>query len=227
MPKAQPGTAKYAAKQMRLSGRQRLRYFCQACGKQCRDSNGYKMHTQSALHLERAGAADPRAAYSRRFEQDFLRLLRMSHGTQRVDCNRFYQEYILDRNHIHMNATRWTSLTAFVRAMAAAGRVVAAGDPIEIAYVEVGQAKDREKVLRSDEAAAARLLERQIAEGHEAQESGQGTGHESGQDTSQKTGKDTSHESGQETNQEEPAASKPIKFALKRARPLGKSAFSE
>lgn len=36
-------------------------------------------------------------------------------GTKRVLANRVYQEYIQDKNHLHMNATRWVTLTEFVK----------------------------------------------------------------------------------------------------------------
>jgi DNA/RNA-binding protein KIN17 len=34
-----------------------------------------------------------------------------------VHANQVYQEYIQDRNHVHMNSTRWTSLAGFVRSL--------------------------------------------------------------------------------------------------------------
>lgn len=39
----------------------------------------------------------------------------ISVGTRRVHCNEVYQEYIKDKNHFHMNATRWETLTGFVK----------------------------------------------------------------------------------------------------------------
>ena len=35
------------------------------------------------------------------------------HRTKRIRANQVYNEYIQDRNHIHMNSTRWTTLTEF------------------------------------------------------------------------------------------------------------------
>ena len=51
--------------------------------------------------------------YSEQFKRDFLQLLRTSHREKMVHVNHFYQEYIRDKEHIHMNATRWASLTEF------------------------------------------------------------------------------------------------------------------
>ncbi|KAJ1569184.1 DNA/RNA-binding protein kin17 [Cladochytrium tenue] len=53
----------------------------------------------------------------------FLRILSRSHGTKRVHCNVVYQEYISDKSHVHMNATRWNSLSEFCRQLAREGLV--------------------------------------------------------------------------------------------------------
>ena len=53
--------------------------------------------------------------YSQQFQRDFLQLLRTSHTTKSVHINHFYQQYIADKQHIHMNATRWPSLTEFAK----------------------------------------------------------------------------------------------------------------
>lgn len=42
-------------------------------------------------------------------------------GTRRVLANTVYQEYIQDRHHVHMNATRWVSLSEFVKFLGRAG----------------------------------------------------------------------------------------------------------
>ncbi len=35
-----------------------------------------------------------------------------------------YQEYISDRNHLHMNATKWLSLTGFVKWLGKEGKAI-------------------------------------------------------------------------------------------------------
>jgi DNA/RNA-binding protein KIN17 len=46
---------------------------------------------------------------------DFLQLLRTTHGEKRVNANHFYaSQYIVKKDHIHMNSTRWKTLTEFV-----------------------------------------------------------------------------------------------------------------
>ena len=85
-----------------------------------RDENGFKMHVQSESHVRRISlvAEDPKkyiAQYTNDFQSDFLKLLRTAHGEKMVDLNRFYQEYIANKEHVHMNSTRWPSLTEFAK----------------------------------------------------------------------------------------------------------------
>lgn len=42
-------------------------------------------------------------------------------GTKRVRANQVYQEYIADKSHLHMNATRWVTLTEFVKHLGRSG----------------------------------------------------------------------------------------------------------
>jgi len=47
--------------------------------------------------------------------RDFIQLLRTGHGEKKVNVNHFYQEYISNKQHVHMNATKWTGLTDFAK----------------------------------------------------------------------------------------------------------------
>lgn len=42
-------------------------------------------------------------------------------GTKRVFANRVYQEFIQDKQHLHMNATRWVTLTEFAKHLGRSG----------------------------------------------------------------------------------------------------------
>jgi DNA/RNA-binding protein KIN17 len=42
-------------------------------------------------------------------------------GTKRVKANNVYQEYIQDKHHLHMNATRWVTLTEFIKHLSRTG----------------------------------------------------------------------------------------------------------
>ncbi|KAB2576537.1 Zinc finger C2H2-type protein [Lasiodiplodia theobromae] len=118
MGRAEVGSTKWQANKMKSKGLQRLRWYCEPCKKQCRDENGYKCHTQSESHVRTMVliGEDPRKAineYSQQFLRDFLLLLRTAHGEKKINLNHFYQTYIANKEHIHMNATKWPSLTEF------------------------------------------------------------------------------------------------------------------
>ncbi|XP_068162664.1 DNA/RNA-binding protein KIN17 isoform X2 [Antennarius striatus] len=49
------------------------------------------------------------------FKNEFVELLRRRFGTKRVHNNIVYNEYISDREHIHMNSTKWETLTDFTK----------------------------------------------------------------------------------------------------------------
>ncbi|PVH85552.1 hypothetical protein DL98DRAFT_511614 [Cadophora sp. DSE1049] len=78
------------------------------------------MHTQSESHVRQMllVGEDPKKYindYSNQFQRDFLQLLRTSHGEKKVNLNHFYQEYIHNKEHVHMNSTKWPSLTEFAK----------------------------------------------------------------------------------------------------------------
>ncbi|KAK7954903.1 zinc finger protein RTS2 [Apiospora saccharicola] len=120
MGKAEFGSAKHLSNQMRRKGLQRLRWYCQVCEKQCFDDNGFKMHTQSESHVRQMLVVGEDSKkfindYSRQFQRDFLQLLRTSHGEKAVQINQFYQSYIANKEHVHMNSTKWPNLTEFAK----------------------------------------------------------------------------------------------------------------
>ncbi|KAL4073330.1 domain of Kin17 curved DNA-binding protein-domain-containing protein [Scleroderma yunnanense] len=126
MPRAEVGTPKYLANKMKSKGLQRLRWYCQVCEKQCRDENGFKCHAQSEAHLRQMLVVGEHAGrhisdFSSMFQHDFVQLLSRRFGTKRVFANRVYQELIQDKQHIHMNATRWVTLTEFVKHLGRSG----------------------------------------------------------------------------------------------------------
>ena len=60
--------------------------------------------------------------YSEEFESNFLELLRQAHGSSRVSAKVVYNEFINDRNHVHMNSTQWLTLTEFVKYLGKEGK---------------------------------------------------------------------------------------------------------
>lgn len=183
MGRADFGSAKYQAKQLKASGLQKLKYYCQLCQKQCRDANGFKNHLGSPSHMGRVSNMSDAGTglavveqFLLQFEAEFLRLLRVNHGTKKISANKFYQEYILhDKDHVHMNATRWSSLTAFVKHLGRAGKVrveIPEGVDdefnlfIRLVDASVEQAPGtRDRHLQTEEERLAKFLDAQIERG--------------------------------------------------------------
>ncbi|KAL3795157.1 hypothetical protein HJC23_007385 [Cyclotella cryptica] len=120
MPKPERGTPKDIANRMKAKGLQKLKFYCQMCSKQCRDENGFKCHITSDSHLRqmktfRENAGGILDDFSREFESAYIETLRRRHGTQRMNANNVYQEVIQDKHHVHMNSTKWATLTDFVQ----------------------------------------------------------------------------------------------------------------
>lgn len=177
MGKHEVGTPKYIANKMKAKGLQKLRWYCQMCLKQCRDENGFKCHVSSEAHQRQlllfADNADQYLdTFSQEFEEGYLELLRRQCGTKRVFANKVYQDYIADREHVHMNATQWETLTEFVKHLGKAGKCVVDEtekgwfvtyidrDPETIAFQEAMAKK--EKMEQDDNERNMQFLERQI-----------------------------------------------------------------
>lgn len=182
MPKAEVGTPKYIANKMKAKGLQKLRWYCQMCQKQCRDENGFKCHTMSESHQRQILLfADNSRKYIDEFSYDFakgyLEILRRQFGTKRVTANRVYQEYISDRNHLHMNATRWVTLTGFVKWLGRTGKCIVDEtekgwfityidrDPDTIAAQE--RKNKKMKMDKDDEEKLMEFIEKQVKHGQE------------------------------------------------------------
>ncbi|XP_072400974.1 DNA/RNA-binding protein KIN17 [Diabrotica undecimpunctata] len=174
--KAEVGTPKYLANKMKAKGLQKLRWYCQMCQKQCRDENGFKCHTMSESHQRQLLLfADNSKKYIDDFSFDFakgyMEILRRQFGTKRVNANRVYQEYIHDRDHVHMNGTRWVTLTGFVKWLGKTGQAVV--DETEkgwyITYIDrspetvekAESKKKKEKMDKNDEEKQIEFVEKQ------------------------------------------------------------------
>ncbi|KAL8909601.1 MAG: hypothetical protein Q9207_000099 [Kuettlingeria erythrocarpa] len=159
MPKAEVGSTKYLNNKLKSKGLQRLRWYCQVCEKQCRDENGFKMHCQSESHVRQmlVVGEDPRKYindFSNQFQRDFLQLLRTAHGEKKVHMNHFYQEYIANKEHVHMNSTKWPSLTEFAKHLGREGlcRVEDLEKGLHIAWIDTSpEALRRQDAIRKKE----------------------------------------------------------------------------
>lgn len=118
MGKHEPMTAKAIANRIKAKGLQKIKFYCEMCKKQCRDDNGFKCHIESEAHRRQAliVSEDPEkfvSEFSKEFMEGFMFILKARYKTKRTLANTIFQEYIKERNHIHLNGTRWTTLTEF------------------------------------------------------------------------------------------------------------------
>ncbi|OSS49544.1 hypothetical protein B5807_06227 [Epicoccum nigrum] len=169
MGKAEVGSNKWVANKMKSKGLQRLRWWCEICQKQCRDANGFKCHVQSESHVRQMQVVgeDPRKfinQFSTDFQRDFVALLRTAHGEKWISSNKFYNEYIRDKEHVHMNATKWPSLSEFIKYLGREG----------ICHVKEDE-KDGLMIAWRDTSLAALQRKEEIAE-QEAAEARSGAG---------------------------------------------------
>ncbi|KAL7913632.1 domain of Kin17 curved DNA-binding domain-containing protein [Trichoderma velutinum] len=197
MPKAEVGSTKHLSNKLKSKGLQRLRWYCQVCEKQCRDANGFKMHTQSESHVRQmlVVGEDPKKfinQYSDEFLKDFLSLLKTAHGEKQVQMNQFYQEYIANKEHIHMNATKWPSLTEFAKYLGKEGicRVEETEKGLHISWIDNSpDALRRQEALRrkeaqdqGDEEIEQRMIREQIKRAQQSAGKRDGEGEEESED---------------------------------------------
>lgn len=175
--KAGPLTPKAISNRIKAKGLQKLRWYCQMCQKQCRDENGFKCHCLSESHQRQLllFADNPDKfidTFSKEFEDGFMLLLRRRFGTRRVHANVVYQEYISERNHLHMNATQWETLTEFVKWLGREGKCKVDNtekgwfityidrDPETLARQKALESK--QKMEMDDDEKTAKFIEKQI-----------------------------------------------------------------
>lgn len=112
---------------------------------------------------------------SSEFQKNYLDTLRRRHGTKRVNANNIYQEVIQDRHHIHMNATKWSSLGVFVQYLGKTGKCVV--EETErgwyVQYIErdssiLARAEAQQKRVEAEKAAEERLSKQMALQRTEA-----------------------------------------------------------
>ncbi|KAJ5466131.1 hypothetical protein N7530_009918 [Penicillium desertorum] len=183
MGRAEAGTTKAIGNKIKSKGLGRLRWYCQACEKQCRDENGFKCHTMTEGHVRQMMiiGEDPRKhirEFSREFERTFLETLRTTHGTKPINVNHFYNQIVADKQHIHMNSTEWKSLSQFAAYLGREGkcRVEDTEKGLVIAWIDNSPdtLRRREAILKKerqekgDEEREQRLIQDQIKRAQQA-----------------------------------------------------------
>lgn len=164
-------------KRAKLKGLQKLRFYCQMCAKQCRDDNGFKCHLASEAHIRQMHlfAENSRGIiddFSKQFLKGFMDILSQRHGTKLIKANNVYQEYIAFKEHVHMNATMWSSLTEFILYLGKEGKAVVEEtekgwfiqyidrDPRVLARQAQSEAKQKSEL--DDEERARKMIQAQI-----------------------------------------------------------------
>ncbi|XP_063164522.1 DNA/RNA-binding protein KIN17 [Candoia aspera] len=176
---------KAIANRIKSKGLQKLRWYCQMCQKQCRDENGFKCHCMSESHQRQLLLASENPQqfmdyFSEEFRNDFLELLRRRFGTKRVHNNIVYNEYISHREHIHMNATQWETLTDFTKWLGREGLCKVDETPKGwyIQYIDrdpetIRRQQEQEKKKKQDlddEEKTAKFIEQQVRRGLEGKD---------------------------------------------------------
>jgi len=148
-----------------------------------RDENGFKCHVASETHVRQmlVVGANPNKAineYSKQFQHDFIQQLRTAHGTKAVHINHFYQEYIGNKQHVHMNATKWPSLTEFAKFVGREGicRVEETDKGLHVAWIDNSpEALRRQDAIRKkerqdkgDEEREQKLIQDQVDRAHDS-----------------------------------------------------------
>lgn len=118
---------KQIANRIKAKGLQKLRWYCQMCNKQCRDENGFKCHCMSESHQRQMLIFSENSGtfmdeFSREFEEGMMEIISRKARSQRISANVIYREYISFKQHFHMNATIWETLTDFVMYLGRTGK---------------------------------------------------------------------------------------------------------
>jgi DNA/RNA-binding protein KIN17 len=105
--------------------------------------------------------------FSEEFLETFLALIRRAYRRSRVAATVAYNDYIADRHHVHMNSTRWLTLTEFVKFLGREGHCKVEDTPKGwfVTYVD----RDSEKAVK--ERLKRKRVKSDMAEG-ERQERG-------------------------------------------------------
>ncbi|KFV50778.1 DNA/RNA-binding protein KIN17, partial [Tyto alba] len=147
--------------------------------------NGFKCHCMSESHQRQLLLASENPQqfmdyFSEEFRNDFLELLRRRFGTKRVHNNIVYNEYISHREHIHMNATQWETLTDFTKWLGREGLCKVDETPKGwyIQYIDrdpetIRRQQEQERKKKQDlddEEKTAKFIEQQVRRGLEGKE---------------------------------------------------------
>jgi len=161
---------KSIANRIKAKGLQKLRWYCQMCNKQCRDENGFKCHCMSESHQRQMEMFSENSTqfmdeFSREFEEGMMEIIKRKARSQRQNANQLYRDYIADKQHFHMNATIWETLTDFVMYLGRKG--MAEVDETEKGWFVTWIDRDPETLARNEARAKRERSELDEEERHQ------------------------------------------------------------
>lgn len=166
MPKSgEIGSPKWISKQLKKKGLDKLKFYCQCCQKQCRDANGYKLHIVSPSHISKEQQHSQNNTvlkWSQQFEGDFVYTLKSLSRDNPITANRVYNELIRDKSHVHLNSTRWRSLSAFINHLQHKNVVKVLASEPELVIVYRDLTKEELRKRKADEAKVKSEHERNV-----------------------------------------------------------------
>jgi DNA/RNA-binding protein KIN17 len=108
--------------------------------------------------------------FSADFEHGYLEVLKRNFGAKLVNANSVYQNYLSQTDHIHMNSTRWETLTDFVKCLGRQGKcVVEEHEKGWYIQATTGMQKDHvhKKMYRDNQEKMMAFITKQIGRGKE------------------------------------------------------------
>jgi DNA/RNA-binding protein KIN17 len=153
----------------------KVKYFCTMCSKQCQDKDGFKCHLNSDHHKKNLQIVSKNPEffinqYSNEFQNGFLDILKRGYQNQFESSNKVYQDYISDRFATHLNATKWTTLTGFVKHLEETGKceLAISEKEIKIKYIDNSPEALHERQIKAKSKKQKELEDRRIEDEYKA-----------------------------------------------------------
>ena len=110
--------------------------------------------------------------HSEEFHSEFMGLFSTRYRDKKVDANRVYQEVIANPEHVHLNSTKWMTLTGYVKHLGQSGlaKVEETETGFDILYIDRSQAtmdklehhRKRALIERTEEERERKALQEQV-----------------------------------------------------------------
>ena len=143
----------------------KLRFYCAACRKQCRDGHGFKQHCETPKHLAemQAFSADPDKflnLWSFEFERGFIEVVKArKNAGQPLNVKKVYSQLLSDSEATKISGTRWNKIDDFLREAESRNLLVLHGDELDLPEpVEVVKEERMVKRARLSETVVEKLV---------------------------------------------------------------------